>query len=132
MTTHEEQDERVVLLRRLRRDGLAEDRPEVVEFPAAASALAAQVIGHAPGRHLDQPCAWIVRKTFVRPLLRGGEQRFLHRIFGDTEVSEAPDHRAENLRRHLAQQVLVSEPILRARHTSTGGALMTSRTSIGM
>ena len=67
-----------------------------------------------------------------RPLQRRREQRLLHRVLGGGEVAEAPDHRAENLRRELAQQVLAGGVQGRGRHTSTGGALITSRTSIGM
>ena len=36
----------------------------------------------------------------------GREQRLLHGVLGDVEVSVAADHRAEDLRRQLAQQVL--------------------------
>jgi hypothetical protein len=65
-------------------------------------------------------------------LLRCRKHRFLHGVFRDAKVSEAADHRAENLRRQLAQQALVGELRRATRHTSTGGALITSRTSIGM
>ena len=62
-----------------------------------------------------------------------GDQRLLHRILRGGEVAEAPHHRAEHLRRELAQQVL-GRRIQRTRWSqlSTGGALITSRTSIGM
>ena len=132
MTAHEEQNQRVILFRLASRNGVAEDRSEVVEFPSATRGLAPQLIRHPPGGDLDQPSAWIVGKTFTRPLLRGGEQCFLDRVLGNSEVAEATDHRAENPRRQLPQQVFVGEPRCAARHTSTGGALMTSRTSIGM
>ena len=132
MTAHEEQDERVILFGRLTRNGMAEDRSEVVELTTTPRAVAAQLIGHAPGSDLYQPSAWIVGKTVFRPLLRGGQQCLLHRVLGDTEVTEATDHRTENLRRELPQQALVGELGRAPRHTSTGGALMTSRTSTGM
>ena len=60
------------------------------------------------------------------------EQRLLDRVLRGGEVAEAPDDRAEHLRRELAQQVLAGEVERRCRHTSTGGALITWRTSIGM
>ena len=64
------------------------------------------MIGHAPRGDLDQPAARIVGHAFSRPLHGRREQRLLHRVFGGGEVAEAPDHRAEHLRRELAQQVL--------------------------
>src|SRR3712207_7974804 len=41
-----------------------------------------------------------------RPLRRGREQRLLHGVLRVAEVAEAPDGRAEDLRRQLAQQVI--------------------------
>ena len=68
-----------------------------------------------------------------RPLQRRREQRLLHRVFRGGEVAEAADDRAEHLRRELAQQVLAGRrPSGAAVTLSTGGALITSRTSIGM
>ncbi len=101
-------------------------------FRATTRALAAQMIRHSPRGDLDQPSARVVWKSFLRPLQRGSKQRLLHGILCSAEIAEATDHRAENLRRQLAQQVLVGELRRGARHTSTGGALITSRTSIGM
>ena len=66
----------------------------------------------------------------IGPLHRRREQRFLHGVFGGGEVAKPADDRAEHLRRQLAQQVAVR--ICRRRHTSAGGALITSRTSIRM
>ena len=43
----------------------------------------------------------------ARPLHGRREQRLLDGVLGGGEVAEAPDHRAEHLRRELAQQVLV-------------------------
>jgi hypothetical protein len=76
-------------------------------FAAPAGELGPQGIGHAPGGNLDQPSARVVGYPFFGPLHGRGKQRFLHRILGGGEVSEAPDHGAENLRRKLAQQVLI-------------------------
>ena len=127
MTAHKEQDERVVLLRLTfklvdlhRRGG----------FPAAAGQLAAQVIGHAPGGDLNQPGARIVGKAFPRPLQGGCDQCLLNGVLGVGEVTEAADDRAEHLRRKLAQQMLGC--VKRAHSKSSGGPLMTCRTSIGM
>ena len=96
----------------------------------AAGELGADVIGHAPRGDLDQPAARVVGHAFARPLHRRREQRFLHRVLGGGEVAEAADHRAEHLRRQLAQQVLAGDVQPAVRHTSTGGALITSRTSM--
>src|SRR5262245_26946894 len=90
------------------------------------------MIGDSPRSDLNQPAARIVGQTFLRPLQRGREQRLLHGILCGTEIAEATSHRAENLRRQFTQQVLVGERRRPLRHTSTGGALITSRTSIGM
>ena len=38
--------------------------------------------------------------------MRGGDQRFLHRVLGVGEVAVAAHDRAEDLRRELAQQAL--------------------------
>ena len=38
-----------------------------------------------------------------------GQQRLLHGVFRGGEVAEAPYHRAEHLRRQLAQQLLARE-----------------------
>ena len=110
-------------LRRIRR----RDR-----FATTTSAFAAEMIGDSPRSDLNQPAARIVRETLLRPLQRGGKQRLLHGVLSSAEVAEATDHRAENLRCQFAQQVLVGELRRSSRHTSTGGALITSRTSIGM
>ena len=61
-----------------------------------------------------------------------GEQRLLDRVLRGGEVAEAPDDGAEHLRRELAQQVLVGSTSHVSAQASTGGALITSRTSIGM
>ena len=113
VAAHEEQDQRVVLLQPLP----AEARLDVGErrwgrlhdddrFAAAARELGADVIGHPPRRHLDQPAARVVGKPLFRPLQARREQRLLDRIFRCGEIAEAPDHGAENLRRERAQQVL--------------------------
>ena len=90
------------------------------------------MIGHAPRGDLDQPAARIVGHALVGPLHRRGEERLLHGVLRGGEVAEAADHRAEHLRRQLAQQVLVGGSVDAIGHTSTGGALITWRTSIGM
>ena len=111
MAAHEEQDERVVLLGVASSSAAARSarsactRPTTSLAPAARD-LAADVIGHAPRRDLDQPAARVVGHALARPLLRRGDQRLLHRVLGRGEVAEAPDDRAEHLRRELAQQVL--------------------------
>ena len=143
MTAHEQQDERVVLI------GVSPDlqidrRCNWFElrgrggFPAAARRLAAQVIGHAPRGHLNQPGAWIFRTTFPRPLNGRGDQCFLNGILGAGEVAETADDRTEHLRRKFAQQMLGRRiQIIRRRrisrhNKSSGGPLITCRTSIGI
>jgi hypothetical protein len=138
VAAHEEQEQRVVLLsvacgvwlRRcllIRRRLHDDDR-----FAAAAGQLGAQVIGHAPRRDADQPRARVVWYAVLWPLQGGGEERFLHGVFGCREIAEAPDDSAQNLRRQLAQQILAGGIQRSGGHASTGGALITSRTSIGM
>ena len=126
MTAHEEQDQRVVLIHLIgprRRRSLSEigERRCVRRWrdlqigrrlrddqrlATAAREIGADVVGHAPRGDVNQPAARVVGHAFVRPLERGGEQRLLHRVLGGGEVAEAADHRAENLRRQFAQQVL--------------------------
>src|SRR5690349_363021 len=83
-----------------------------------------------------QPPARIRRDTLRRPLRRRGDERFLHGILGRREVAMSARHRGEHLRREVAQQVLDRQlvwiGVVRRRHASTGGALITCRTSIGM
>ena len=102
MTAHEEQDERIVgidlrLVRRcwcnhardfIRDDGLA----------VPARDFAASVVAHSAERHLDQPSPRIVGNAVARPLSSRRDQRFLHCIFGGSEVVESPDDRAEHVR----------------------------------
>jgi hypothetical protein len=96
----------------------------------------AKLIGHPARGDLDEPSARIVRHPFFRPFRGSNQQRFLHRVLGGGEIAVPPDDRAEHLRRQLAQQVLARSPATSCRHRaglahgSTGGALITSRTSI--
>ena len=136
VTAHEQQDERVVPLGR---SGIAEPRPGIGDgrpgsefFAVASCCVAADVVRHAPGGHVNQPAARVVRHAFLRPLHAGGDERLLYRVFGGGEVLEAADRRAENLRRELAQQILGSRVQSGSRHISTGGGFITSRTSIGI
>ena len=151
MTAHEQKDERVIWLGglgspsffprqkgrkrwhtdRCRRQALGWIRGRD-GFATTTGAFAAKMIGDSPRSDLKQPAARVFRESFFRPLQRGGKQRLLHAILRCAEVAEATDHRAENLRCQFAQQVLVGELRRSSRHTSTGGALITSRTSIGM
>jgi len=71
MTAHEEQDERVVLLRPtfdIYRRGELARLQGCGGFPAPAGNVAARVIRHAPRGHLNQPAARIVGNSFLRPL----------------------------------------------------------------
>ena len=110
MTAHEQQDQRVVGidLRLAVRRRCNDDRGFVCHdsFTVPARDLAANVIDHSTQRHLDQPAAWIVGDAVARPLCGRGDQRFLHGVLGVGEVAKSPDHRAEHLRREVAQQTL--------------------------
>src|SRR5260370_14150148 len=128
MTAHEEQDERVVFFggRQLL------DLHNGGGFAAAASALAADVIGHAPASDLNQPGARIVGHAFARPLNGRREQGLLHGVLGGGEVAKTSDDRAEHLRRKFSQQVLRSDHQLRPPTNSSGAPAITCRTSMGM
>ena len=143
MTAHEQQDERVVLIGftpnlQIGRGRHRFDLHGRGGFPAAARHLAAQVIGHAPRGHLNQPGAWILGTAVPRPLDGRRDQCLLHGILGGGEVAETADDRAEHLRRKFAQQMLGSGIQRLRRHRisrhnkSSGGPLITCRTSIGM
>jgi len=136
MTAHEQQDERVVLIHFILRVGRRR-RPVELErrggFSAPAGEFAADVIGHAPGSHLNQPGARIAGAPLPRPLNSRRNQRLLHGVFGVCKVTESADDRSEHLRRKLAQQMLGTGVQRRRRHSSSsGGPLITWRTSIGM
>src|SRR5687768_1858526 len=135
MTAHEKQDERVIPFHG---SVIAELRPGIScrlgreLLTIASRRFAAEKIGHAARRHMNEPAARVVGNPFLRPLHACGDERFLHRIFGGRKIFEASNHGAENLRCDLAQQVLGIWVQAGSRHTSTGGALITSRTSIGI
>src|SRR5262249_10332334 len=93
--------------------------------------LAAHPIDETSNCDVVEPSAGIPRQSFDRPLRRGRHQRLLNRILGGVEIPMATGHDAEHLRRHFAQQALDVHGGLRV-HQSTGGALITWRTSIGM
>ena len=139
---HEQQDQRVVVRGRgVAIRGRGEVAPALLEDDGLAPPprdLAADVVGHPPRRDLDQPRARMLRHALLRPLHRGGEERLLDGVLGAGEVAEAADHRAEHLRRERAQQLLGSGVgraagvEVRLDHRSSGGLLITWRTSIGM
>ena len=109
MTTHKEQNERVVLIRFNRnvgRRGQLLHRRGRGGFPAPSGYLAAQVIGHAPRGDLKQPGAGVIGNTFPRPLPGGSNQRFLNRVLDGREIMETSDEHAEHLRREFPQQML--------------------------
>ena len=68
--------------------------------------IAAQLVGQPPRGDRDQPAARVVRHALARPLDGGGQQRLLDGVLAGVELAVAPDERAEDLRRQLAQQVL--------------------------
>ena len=66
---------------------------------AAGIDSAALLIDHSSRGNLDQPRARMLRNTLCRPLHRGRNERFLHRILRGCEIVKTPDDRAEHLRR---------------------------------
>jgi len=134
MTAHKEQDERIILIRfnlDIRRRRQTFEFRGRSGFAATAGQLAAQVIGHTPGGHLNQPGPGIVWNAFARPLNRRREQCLLNGVLGIGEVPETADDRAEHLRRKVAQKMLGSG-VERIHNHSSGAPLITCRTSIGM
>jgi len=135
MTAHEEQDERVVLMGFVLNDGrrrLGFGLHCGCGFPAAGQ-IAAQVVGHPAVGDVNQPGARSVGNTFAGPLQRGGEQCFLNGALGRCEVAKTADDCAEHLRRQVAQQMLGGcVERTRGHRNSSGGPLITWRTSIGM
>jgi hypothetical protein len=110
MTAHEQQGERVVGIgRRLAVHGGGNGDGAVVghhRLTLPACDVAASVVGHASPSDMDQPAAGVIRDAEARPLTRRGHEGFLHGILGRREVTIPPDHRAEHLRRKVAQQTL--------------------------
>lgn len=90
--------------------------------------LCAQVIGHFARCHVDEPRARIVGDALGRPLHRRSDEGFLDGVLGGAEIAVASNDHPEHLRRQVAQQVLAG--ICGSDQGSTGGALITSRTSI--
>ncbi len=122
VTAHEQQDERVVGLRCATVSAagashcVGQGPPGDGVLTALASLLAAQQVGQPARGDGDQPTARVVRDAVLRPLRGGREERLLHRVLGGVEVPVAAHHRAEDLRRQPAQQVLdVVSPVARRR-----------------
>jgi hypothetical protein len=103
VAAHEQDRQRVVEVRHpltarfLRRRG---------RLPRASRPLAAVLVDQPPLGGLNKPPARIFRDAFLRPTLRGREQRLLDRVFRCDEVAESSREDAEDLRRELAQQIL--------------------------
>ena len=138
VTAHEEQVERVVVLHRglVRGEGellLGRDQADHQRLALTAGGVRADLVGEPPRRDLDQPRSRMIGEPLLRPLQRGRDERLLDRVLRRREVAELADHRAEHLRRELAQQPLHLERGGRSHHRESSlGALITWRTSIGM
>ncbi|GAA5771091.1 hypothetical protein Aros01_07626 [Streptosporangium roseum] len=136
MTAQEQHDQRVVPVRLVGVVGGGRGPPFRGRLrghqllPAAAGLLVAHLLGHPAERDLDEPAAWIARHTLLRPLGRGVQQRLLDRVLGGVEVPGAAGEHADDLRREFAQQVVDGRIV--SAHSSSGGADITWRTSIGM
>jgi hypothetical protein len=46
-------------------------------------------------RHLDQPGLGILRDAFERPLLVGGNEGFVQKVFGNVEVADGTHKRGK-------------------------------------
>src|SRR5919106_1558195 len=137
MAAEEEQAQRVVAVRRRSSAGARRRSIVILRLhrrellPAAPRFLAAHLVGHPASGDLDQPAPRVIGYAGLGPLPRGRQKRFLHRVLGGVEIPMTSQHRAENPRRELAQQALDGGLRGRCRHISSGGALLTWRTSIG-
>ena len=136
MAAHEEKDQRVVFPRRSldgRRFWRADRLVRHLAFATAASRFAANVVAHPPEGDLGQPCAGIVRSALAWPLHRGGKRRFLNGVLRRGEVAKSSDNGPEHPRRQFPQQVLYRNVHRLFHHCkSSGGPLITCRTSMGM
>jgi hypothetical protein len=45
------------------------------------------MVDEPESRRAPEPAAWVDRHALGRPVLHGGEQRFLDRVFGGVEVT---------------------------------------------
>ena len=83
MTTHEQQEQRVIGVRVDVRVDRQDERLLLGRehfFAAASRLLAACLIGEPAKADLNQPGARIVGQTFARPSERGRDERLLHRV----------------------------------------------------
>ncbi len=129
MAAHAHQDQRVLF--RFNVLGLRKRVPHgerLLFFPASSRRAAPDFIGEPPAGYLCEPRSRILRNAIRRPLPRGGQQSFLHRIFRCREISVPPHQEPEHLRHKVAKQVLER----RFHQLTSGGPLSTCLTSIGM
>ncbi len=133
VAAHEEQDERVVVLRSARcsrprqRRGRSSGRlRHAATVPRGGGARSRCARGRSSAARRRESASRAGCRACPAPATgRGGDQRFLHRVFGRGEVAEAPDDGAEHLRRELAQQVLGRDSRSESRrrsHVVGGGA----------
>src|ERR671924_1834911 len=95
-------------------------------FAAAASILAAQLVGQAAGGDRQKPAPRVLGHAVRRPLDCRGEQRLLHRVLAGVEPAVPANQRAEDLRRELAEQVLDAG---RGFHISVPASAISGRSS---
>ncbi len=104
MAAHEQQDERVVLVRVVLNGGDSlVTLPRDIALAPSAGAFTANVIGHPPRGHLDQPATRIVGYALTWPLRRGGDECFLHGILSRCEIAVLAHRRAQYLRREVTE-----------------------------
>ena len=111
VATQEQQNEGVVAVARTTlvhsgRAALGQCPSSDRVFSAATRLLGAQEVGEPARCDGDEPTPGVVGHPFSRPLQRSRSQRLLGGILRQVEVAVAADHRAEDLRRQAAQQVL--------------------------
>src|SRR5438477_6993430 len=101
VAAHKQQDERVIwiYIRLDFDDGchalyILRDRG----FSLTTSNFAPHLVGHAAECDLDQPAAWILGDTLLRPLRKGRYRGLLHGVLGGGEVAKTASDYAEHLR----------------------------------
>jgi hypothetical protein len=66
--------------------------------------LAADAVDRLEAARRDQPGARIGRNALARPLLQGGAESLVQRLFGEVEVADQPHERGEDAARFRAVQ----------------------------
>ena len=136
MAAHKQQNQRVIWVHVILnivdgRKGLRIPRDR--GFPLTTCNFTAYLIGQPAGCHPNQPAAWIVGNTLVRPLRERCQHGLLNGIFGCGEIAKSAHNSSKHLRSEFAQQTLGLRIWQGLFHGSSSAfPLMTCRTSIGI